>query len=98
MIKYGYIKTVAADLFRYMRKKSFFAFVYAYSLFPGFRYIFWMRTTYELRRHTFLRLFHYVSRFILYRLSIKFGLDIPYNTSIKPGFYIGHFGNIVVHH
>ena len=30
-------------------------------------------------------------------MKIKLGINIPYNTDIKPGFYIGHFGVIVVH-
>lgn len=34
---------------------------------------------------------------MLYRLKIRLGIDIPYNTSIQPGFYIGHSGGIVVH-
>lgn len=33
---------------------------------------------------------------MLRHYSYKFGIDIPYNTNIGRGFYIGHFGSIVV--
>ncbi len=85
--KYGYIETVSADLFRYRRKKSFKAFIQNYIFCPEFRYIFWFRTTYALRLHPILRIFHYASRYILYHLKIKLGINISYNTSIQPGFY-----------
>jgi serine O-acetyltransferase len=32
----------------------------------------------------------------LNRYRFRFGIDIPYNTEIGPGLYIGHFGGIVV--
>jgi serine O-acetyltransferase len=28
---------------------------------------------------------------------VKYGLDISYRTHIGKGFYIGHFGNVVIH-
>jgi serine O-acetyltransferase len=56
-----------------------------------------MRLTSFLRRRKELRIFHYLSRIILFRLKIKLGINIPYNTKINPGFYIGHFGDIVIH-
>ena len=31
-------------------------------------------------------------------MGFRFGISIPPNTSIGAGFYIGHFGGIVVHH
>jgi len=35
--------------------------------------------------------------FWLRRLKIKYGFDISYRTQIGKGFYIGHFGSIVIH-
>jgi len=35
---------------------------------------------------------------MLFRKQIKYGISIPYNTDIGNGFYIGHYGNIVVHY
>jgi serine O-acetyltransferase len=33
----------------------------------------------------------------LRRLKIKYGFDISYRTQIGKGFYIGHFGGVVIH-
>jgi serine O-acetyltransferase len=30
-------------------------------------------------------------------LKVKYGFDISYRTQIGKGFYIGHFGNVVIH-
>lgn len=95
-VEYGFFQTIGADSFRYTGKKEL-SFLYSYIHFIEFRYIFWLRLTAFLRRKKCFRVFHYLSRFFLYRMNIKFGIHIPYNTKIKPGFYIGHIGGIVVH-
>ena len=46
------------------------------------------RTKYKL-----VRLYH---RLRLRLYSIKYGFQIPYNTKIGYGFYIGHFGRIII--
>ncbi|WP_367757402.1 serine O-acetyltransferase [Flavobacterium sp. WC2430] len=33
----------------------------------------------------------------LRNLKVKYGFDISYRTKIGKGFYIGHFGNVVIH-
>jgi serine O-acetyltransferase len=38
-----------------------------------------------------------LSRFLLRISSNRTHIQIPYQTSIGPGFYIGHFGRIVIH-
>ena len=62
-----------------------------------YQYNFWMRTCAYTRMH---RLFKYIfypfSKFILNHYEYKFGISIPYTTDIGSGFYIGHFGTIVV--
>lgn len=64
---------------------------------PCYKYTFWMRTTLYLRRHRLLRYpLYYVAKLILYHCRYKYGLSIPFSTKIGSGFYIGHFGNIVV--
>ena len=35
-------------------------------------------------------------RLLLKHYEYKFGICIPYNTKIAPGFYIGHYGGIVI--
>ena len=91
------LQTIKADLFRITGSTRMLDFLSAYARFAGFRYIFWMRLTAFSRKKRLFRIFHYPARIILYRLQQKFGINIAYNTKIKPGFYIGHYGGIVVH-
>lgn len=64
---------------------------------PGFKYSFWMRLCAYFKQH---RLYKYTlfcfSRYLLYRYTFKLGIAIPYTTQIGSGFYIGHFGGIIV--
>ncbi len=87
---------VLSDLYRYCGVKSKREFWRAYFLIPGFKYTFWLRTARFLKGNLLLVPLYVVSRFLLNRLKYKFGIDIPYNTSIGTGLYIGHFGGIVV--
>jgi serine O-acetyltransferase len=65
--------------------------------FGAFQYVFWMRTCRFARGHPLLRFVLYPeSRAVLRHYTYKYGIDIPYTTSIGSGFYIGHFGAIVV--
>jgi len=93
---YGFFKTVRADAFRYSGTGKLCVFR-TYLRVIEYRYIFWMRLAAFLRQRKLLRIPHYLSRIWLHRLKLKLGINIPYNTKIKPGFYIGHFGGIVVH-
>ena len=87
-----------ADLYRHLEGRTGFkAGLYAYRIVPGFRFLFWLRLASETRAsggvwklaHLFARMMHKHYRF-------KFGISIPYNTEIGPGFYISHYGGIVV--
>jgi len=87
-----------SDLYRHMGGQGGFkTAVRAYRLVPGFRFMLWLRLAAATAAaggpwklvHLFARLMHKHYRF-------KFGISIPYNTEIGPGFYIGHFGGIVV--
>lgn len=60
---------------------------------PGFRYMFFLRKARKHKKYSPLGL---VYRFILNRLSYKYGFQIPVTTDIGKGFYIGHFGTIVI--
>ena len=63
----------------------------------GFKYNFWMRTCSYTRSNTFLKYSVYpFAKFLLVRLRYKLGISIPEDTKIGSGFYIGHFGGIVV--
>jgi serine O-acetyltransferase len=62
---------------------------------PGLKFMTIFRLTQHYRRKNRL-LFYFF--FLWYRrLRIKYGFDISYRTQIGKGFYIGHFGNIVIH-
>jgi serine O-acetyltransferase len=63
----------------------------------AFKYNFWMRTCAFSRAHPLCR--HTVFRFarmMLTHYTYKFGISVPFETTIGSGFYIGHFGGIVV--
>lgn len=76
------------DLYRYAEDTSVRAFLAQYLLTPGFHYTVWFRIG---------SIFPYrVVRYWLHRKSVRFGISIPVGTKIGAGFYIGHFGGIVV--
>ena len=92
-----YIYFVTADLFRYCAKKDFGSFLLCCARIPGFRYTFFMRSAKYLKSKGVLFLPIYIlSRFMLNHYQFRYGISIPYNTEIGPGFYIGHFGGIIV--
>lgn len=93
----SYIFLVRSDLYRYSGDINIPSFFYNLLFYPGFAYSFWMRTCAYLKFHPVLRfgLFHF-AWLMLQRHEYKYGISIPYRTKIGSGFYIGHFGGIVV--
>lgn len=90
---------VRGDLYRYGSGVSITSFIRHYLFTPGFRYTFWMRlANYLQKRGMVWRPSYYLSRAMLHRCGIKYGISIPYNTRIDPGLYIGHHGGIVLHY
>ena len=85
------------DVYRYQGKDGLSAFLKALRT-PGFRY------TYCLRR----RQFHAEQKGLLSRIhacfwrsvkrhySYKYGYQIPSRADIGPGFYLGHYGHVIV--
>lgn len=87
-------KIIADDLFRYSGKKNLKSLISTYFRSPGFKYLFWFRlTTFKRGGSKFLYTIFWLK---LRRLQFKFGYDIPAGALIAPGFYIGHFGGIVI--
>ena len=86
------------DLYRHLQGQGGWrAGLRAYRLVPGFRFMFWLRLAAMTRGSGGLwTLAHVAARLMHRRLRYKFGISIPYNTEIGPGFYIGHCGGIVV--
>jgi len=92
------LRLIYSDLYRYYGKKDFKTLLRAYFLCPGFKFCFHFRlSTYLLNKSGFSRKLYIPYKFIFFdRFRFKFGFDIPPGTQIAPGFYIGHFGTIVV--
>jgi serine O-acetyltransferase len=81
------------DAFRYIGNKTFLNIVKLYLQSCGFRYTVWLRVANFCRFNKFVYFFPWC---ILTHLKYKYGIDIPAQTKISPGFYIGHFGGIVI--
>lgn len=93
--EYRYL--VRSDLYRCIGKTSTGVFLQHLLRNPGFQYIFWMRTSKYLKsRPLYFRPVYYIARIILEHYEFKYGISIPCLTEIGSGFYIGHFGGIVI--
>ena len=88
-----YRKYIKSDAIRYASNP---AKLYFRSRTPGFRYSFWMRTCAYLKSNKVFFPFYLLSRFILRQMMFRYGMEIPFNTKIGYGFYIGHFSGIIV--
>jgi serine O-acetyltransferase len=88
---------VKSDLYRYTGRVSLFGFLRYYFFARGFHYTCWMRlTTYFYSKLFYSKLFYIIARLNLYRLSTKYGIEISHKVRVGKGFYIGHFGCVVV--
>jgi serine O-acetyltransferase len=85
---------VKDDLYRYCGSRNFKSFIKFYFQSAGFRYMFWHRVAHYSRKKGLL--VYLFPKLCLRHFSYKFGFDIPAETAIEKGFYIGHFGGIVV--
>lgn len=92
----NFLKIYHSDLYRYGDISSFKKRIILYFKYPGAKYSFWLRLSSCLKQYHYLYCLYIIARIILRHYSYKFGIDIPYNTVIGNGFYIGHFGNIVI--
>jgi serine O-acetyltransferase len=88
---------IASDLWRHAGRAGSGTFWSHFLLTPGFRY------TVLLRLYSWARTRRCCSLgarqlivMLLYRYSIRFGIDISRDARIGSGFYIGHFGGIFV--
>jgi len=79
---------IMQDLYRYHGKITVKLFFKSYFLIPGFHYMCWFRISQYWN--------NYLIQYILLKKSITYGIQIPVGTKIKKGFYIGHFGGLVI--
>lgn len=85
-------REIKADLYRYGGLKGirgFFKGLYA----PGFVYMYFFRKASKCRKYS-IKWFFYV--FFLRRYGYKYGFQIPSSVQIGEGFYIGHYGTMVI--
>ena len=92
-----FFQLVRSDLYRQAGSCGRSAFMQHMLVCPGFEYTFWFRLVAWLRtEQSPVRAFLPIAGLVKRHLSYKYGISIPAATRIGPGFYIGHFGDIVV--
>ena len=82
-------RIIRADLFRYAGKTSLFKGFKE----PGFTFMFFFR---KARKHAKKPIIGFFYSLLVRRFKYKFGFQIPISTKIGEGFYIGHFGSVVI--
>jgi len=88
---------IYSDLYRIAGKAGIGTLLWYLFKGEAFKYNFWLRTCFYFRSNRLSKyLFYPFARFFLNRLQYKFGISIPVATIIGSGFYIGHFGGVVV--
>lgn len=85
---------IQSDLMRYGYKNKKPSFFVCFAL-HGYNYSKVMRKTRFYKENNVFFLY-VINRISLYILSFIYGFQIPYNTDIGEGLYIGHFGRIIV--
>jgi len=84
---------IKSDLYRYNALCGITGFLNGFVLNPGFRYNYFFRKASKYKRYSFLGIYY---RLLLYHYSYKYGFQIPAGTKIGYGFYLGHFGIVVI--
>ena len=87
------IRLIKQDLFRYTGKGDF---VKTYFLIPGFKYTCILRLIQAMNKYKYLFIVTYMLKMKLLSMQKHYGIQIPWNTRIGKGFYIGPFGTIVI--
>jgi serine O-acetyltransferase len=85
-------RTIKADLYRYGGLTGIGGFFHGLRS-PGFRFMYLFRMASLCPKLSFRRL---LIRLLLNRYKYRYGFQIPLSTQIGEGFYIGHFGTIVI--
>lgn len=83
--------TIKADLHRLCPGRFTYAKLLKGLRSKGFKYLFFLR----LKKHK-NPIIRYFSAFMVWVLMYRYGFQIPSSTPIGKGFFIGHFGTIVI--
>ncbi len=91
-------KVLQAELYRYGGGLGRHAWMQAYLHQPGFRFTHYLRKVafYASRKRSFGVFAYIYYRIMLHHYRFKYGFDVSPTTRIGPGFYLGHFGGVVV--
>ena len=82
-------RVIKSDLYRYGGLTK----VYKGKRFPGFHFTYYLRKASQYPKISPFGIYY---RLIIRKLSYKYGFQIPVHTTIGEGFYINHFGPIVI--
>lgn len=88
-----------SDLFRYEETQivNVRKLILRQYISPGYHYTFWLRLCrYLSQKGKLWAPLYLISMMILQRYKYKYGIDISPKTKIGTGFYVGHFGGIVI--
>ena len=93
-----YKRLIFSDLYRLEGCANFRKLLRHVILGDAYWYIFWMRTVRYLKGcKLYVKIpFYSLVRIMLRHVTYKLGISIPSDTEIGAGFYIGHFGGIIV--
>ncbi len=86
--KLSLIELIKSDMYRYNASTTKLSYIKDYFREIGANYMFWFRVASRFNNPLFKR--------ILRAKMIKYGIEIFPGTKIGSGFYIGHFGGIIV--
>jgi serine O-acetyltransferase len=86
------VSVLQKDFYRYSGKIARFPFLSGF-FHPTFRFIVYFRWAQQYYNK---RIIGIVFRVLLRREQLRLGIQISYKTNIKEGFYIGHWGTIVI--
>ena len=86
-------RIIKADLYRYTEKASGLKNFMRAMFIPGFRYTYFFR---KASRHSQSSIPGFLYRVVVRHYQYKFGYQITPGTLIGEGFYIGHWGHIIV--
>lgn len=84
------IEFITADKSRY----GYTNFLKCLILVPGFRFTVYLRITKYIESKN--KILFLIAKIFLRQMSYKYGIDMYSSTVIGKGFYIGHFGGIVI--
>lgn len=92
----AFFRLVCSDIFRIYGKVGWLLFLKEIFFGEAFKCLFWHRAS-QFFKGRYLFPFFVFSRLMVRRVRYKYGVSIPAGVRIGKGFYIGHFGGVVIH-